>query len=304
MQIPEFIEKDVPLARYSTLGVGGPTAYFAKIDVDSNYPARSVSVNDQLLEACEFARDNCLEVSVLGRGSNVLFGDAGFPGLVLRMQANGIEFSRGGLLVGSGLLVSTLVSLGKTVGLGGFEFLAGLPGTIGGAIYGNAGCYGGEFWDVIEEVIFFDGEYVQTQRRHSSMFGYRWSIFKEKPGCIILGANLKVGLKGKKVIAGEVRRVREKRLASQPKAKSAGCIFKNPPGGNSRISAGRLIDSASLKGTRVGDAVISHEQGNFFVNLGGAKAGELIELMKIAQAGVYENFGVLLDEEIIKVGEF
>lgn len=306
MQIPDFMERNIPLARYSTLGVGGPAGYLADLDfcVVSDDITGVCGSSEPLLQACEFARDEGLDVFVLGGGSNVLFGDNGFRGLIIRVHfRETIKFLNNQLWVSSDSMVSSLVKLGKMSGFGGFEFLAGLPGTVGGAIYGNAGCYGGEFWDVVEEVVYFDGEYIQTQCRHSSMFGYRWSIFKEKPDWIILSARLKVSLKGKRVVAGETRRVHQKRLANQPKTRSAGCVFKNPLSKNSRISAGMLIDSAGLKGVRIGNAMISHEHGNFFVNLGGAQASDFSELIKIAKGKVHEKFGIMLEEEIIRVGE-
>ncbi len=309
MKLPNFVMTNVPLVRHSTLGVGGPADYFAVIAHDPVASKKLFSFEAKMIEACEFARENKLDVFMLGHGSNVLFSDKGFRGLVLQIKTNDIwwgdDEKKNELWADAGTSVAKLVHFGKMGGFTGFEFLAGLPGSVGGAVYGNAGCYGGEFWDIIEEVVFFDGEYIQTKKKHAGMFGYRWSTFKENPNWIILAVRLVVRLKGKKLVAIEIRRVRAGRLASQPEARSIGCIFKNPMlSSGRRVSAGKLIDRASLKGSRIGRAMISNVHGNFFVNLGGAKAKDFMELIKIAKGRVFEKFRILLEEEIIRVGEF
>lgn len=307
MQMPGFIERDVPLSACCTLGVGGKADYLVdlRIGVGDIRSPRQLHVDEPLLQAYEFARDEGLDIFVVGGGSNLLVSDNGFHGLVIRLREGGsMEFCKDKIWISAGAMVSELVQLGKIAGFTGFEFLAGLPGTVGGAIYGNAGCYDSQFWDVVEEVRFFDGEYVRAVSKNSSMFGYRWSVFKDNPGRIILSAGFKAEPKGKKVVAGEIRRIHQKRVASQPKARSAGCIFKNLSVNGETMRAGALIDYAGLKGMRIGNAMISQEHGNFFVNLGGAKASDFIELIKIAKGRVYGKFGVSLEEEIIKVGEF
>lgn len=309
MKLPDCVRKDVSLANYSTLGVGGAADYFADIKrIKANDPesedARVQEAKESffmnLCEAHEFARKNGLDIFVLGRGSNVMFADSGFRGLVLRMGMSRVSFQNDELWVEAGALVSELVTLYEN-GSGGLECFAGLPGTVGGAIYGNAGCYGGQFWDVVEEVMFFDGEYFRTLKKESGMFGYRRSIFKKNPSLITVTARLKFEPKDNNLVIIETRRIRKLRQASQPKSPSVGCIFKNPQGGR---SAGQLIDYCGLKGLQAGQAMISQEHANFFVNLGNARASDFVELIKIAKARVFEKFGILLEEEITMVGEF
>ena len=292
MQVPDFVKCDFPLARCSTLGVGGRADYFTVIN------------SSRILTAAyNFAGENQLDVLFLGRGSNILFSDSGFRGLVMRMNMRQLhyKFESDEFSVDAGVLVSDVVSLGEQLGFSGFEPFAGLPGTVGGAIYGNAGCYGGQFWDVVEEVTIFDGEYIKVLKKKSDMFGYRWSIFKDNPNWIIVAAHLKFEPKDRELVVAETKRIRELRQASQPKHKSVGCIFKNPPDGR---SAGKLIHDCGLKGMQVGQAMISWEHANFFVNLGGARSSDFIELIKIAKGRVFEKFRILLVEEIIMVGEF
>lgn len=306
MIVPSFIKTNVPLASYSTLGVGGSAAYLAVIG-DKTGSGRAYVIEKELLTVWEFVRDNNLEFFVLGCGSNILFSDKGFNGVVLHMHLegmDGIEFVNNKIWVSAGTAVVDLVRFGKTYGFTGFEFLAGLPGTIGGAICGNAGCYGGEFWDVVEEVNFFDGEYVQTKRKNNSMFGYRQSIFKQNPNWIILSARLITRAFGKRTVASRTRVIMSKRTENQPMTRSAGCIFKNPTIRGGVVSAGRLIDLSGLKGSQVGGAKISSKHGNFFINSGCAKANDFVKLTEVVKGEVLKKFGVLLKEEIVRVGEF
>lgn len=306
MQIPDFIQRNEPLARYSTLGVGGKADYFANVDIGirENNIGGICGASQQLLEAYDFARDKDLDIFILGGGSNILFGDLGFGGLVVRLRDDsGVNFSGRNILASAGTMVSELVQLGRHHGLTGFEFLAGLPGTVGGAIYGNAGCYGGQFWDTVERVYFFDGEYIHGQDASPDMFSYRTSLFKQRPNLIILAVQLKLKLLGKNVVAIRTRDVLRRRSGSQPKARSVGCIFKNPPP-PCKVGAGRLIDSLGLRTVRVGGAMISKEHGNFFVNTGDATASDFIDLIGEARARVHGAFGIMLEEEIIRVGGF
>lgn len=309
MKIPDCVRQNVPLANYSTLSVGGTADYFA--DIKRTKADNPKSEGDyiqeakeeffiNLCEAHEFAREKRLDIFVLGRGSNVMFADSGFRGLVLHMGMSRVSFQCDQLRAEAGTLVSGLVTLYEN-GSSGMECFAGLPGTVGGAIYGNAGCYGGQFWDVVEEVVFFDGEYFRALKKNPSLFGYRRSIFKNNPNWIIVSARLKFEPKDAAQVIDETKRIRKLRQDNQPKFPSVGCIFKNPPGDK---GAGKLIDEASLKGLQVGQAMISHEHANFFVNLGGAKTGDFIELIKIAKGRVFKNSGILLEEEICMVGEF
>lgn len=291
MQVPDFVRQDVPLARYSTLGVGGRADYF--VDVDSL---------DKLTAAYNFAGKNNLDVLVIGRGSNILFSDRGFRGLVLHMNMHQLyyDFEKDELWVDAGALVSEIVHFGEELGFSGFESFAGLPGTVGGAVYGNAGCYGKQFWDVVEAVRFLDDGDQKQITADPEFYHYRWSMFKNFPRYIILFAKLKFEPRDQEWVKLETKRIRKLRYENQPTQASVGCIFKNPV----NRSAGKLIDLCDLKGLQVGQAMISHEHANFFVNLGSAKASDFMKLIEVAKDRVSKKFGILLEEEIIMIGEF
>lgn len=293
MSKPDFIVENVQLSRYSKLGVGGRASHFADIKTQEELP-----------EAYEFARDNGLDIFTLGRGSNILFSDAGFHGLVLFFRLKRLYFFDDEFWVEAGTPVSEIVSLGESAGFTGFEYFAGLPGTVGGAVYGNAGCYGKQFWDLVEAVKFFDGELFQVIKKEPHQFHYRWSVFKDCVGSTIISVKLKTEPGDTVLISEETERILTLRQANQPKGRNIGCFFRNPLIGNEIISAGKLIDEAGLKGVGVGNAKISDVHANFFVNLGGATAKDFVELIKITKGKVLEKLNILLQEEIIQVGEF
>ncbi len=296
MKSPGFVYEGELLAKHSTLGAGGPADFFARIRTE-----------EQLFEAVEFARDEKLDVFILGHGSDILFSDHGFKGLALKICLRKMHFIDNEFWVDAGAAVCNVAKLGEMVGFSGFEEFSGLPGTVGGAIFGNAGCFGAEFGQKVKAVKFFDGEYVlilKTESKTFSPFSYRHSVFKEHPGWIVFSACLAFGPDDFSNVARKNREILAQRRNSQPRVKSAGCIFKNPLRDGKRISAGKLIDSAGLKGKRIGNAEISPVHANFFVNLGGAKASDFIELIKLARGKVFEKFNIVLEEEIIKVGKF
>ena len=296
MNPPGFIHEGESLAKHSTLGIGGPADFFTRIKTEG-----------ELLEATEFARDERLDIFALGHGSNILFSDKGFRGLVLKVCLRKMHFIDGEFWVDAGAAICNIAKLGEMVGFGGFEEFSGLPGTVGGAIFGNAGCFGAEFGQKVKAVKFFDGENFSILKTESCVlppFSYRHSIFKEHPGWIMISACLAFKRCDSFVVAGKNQEILTRRRSGQPRAKNAGCIFKNPLRCGMRISAGKLIDGAGLKGKRVGNAEISPVHANFFVNLGGAKASDFVELIKLAKGKVFEEFNVILEEEIIRVGEF
>ncbi len=298
MKSPGFIREGEFLAKHSTLGIGGPSDFFARIKTEG-----------ELLEASEFARDEEFEVFVLGCGTNVLFSDKGFRGLVLKMGPRKMYFLSNDtkeLSVEAGALVSTIVGLEAEAGFSGFENFAGLPGTVGGAIYGNAGCFGTEVWEKIISVRYFAGENFSELKPEDFLFpfSYRSSLFKDHPSWVIISARLKIEEADPKQVAKRVKEVAGQRAERQPEAKNIGCIFKNPLRDGERVSAGELIDCVGLKGKRIGNAEISSIHANFFVNLGGAKASDFVELIKLAKGRVFEKFQIVLGEEIVTVGEF
>jgi len=294
---PDFICTDKLLSRYSTLGIGGEADFFAKIESQA-----------RLLEALEFAKSEDLDTFIIGRGSNILFSDEGFRGLVLKIYMKRMHHfvPQDELSVEAGALVSAVVDLGMETGFTGFENFAGLPGTVGGAIYGNAGCFGSEFWERVRAAKFFDGKDFGeiNLSEQPAPHSYRSSIFKEHPNWTIISASLKIEEADSKLVAKKVGEVVYQRSKKQPQVKSVGCIFENPVRDGKRVSAGKLIDETGLKGARIGNAEISPVHANFFVNLGGATANDFIELIKLARGRVFEKFKIVLKEEIIRVGVF
>ncbi|MDP3953926.1 MAG: UDP-N-acetylmuramate dehydrogenase [bacterium] len=307
------MKKNEPLAKHTTLGVGGKARYFATITNDIHL----TTLNSWLIQHKER-----LEFFNLGGGSNVLFSDKGFDGLIIKNKIKIFSYSGSAWRIGAGNLMSEIVALAANNGIAGFEWAAGLPGTVGGAIYGNAGCYGGQMWDCLESVRYFElndatGRPLEV-RTEPYMFSYRQSIFKSKPQNIIISATLKISKNPRNIAAvqSKTKSIHEERQKNNPKERSIGCIFKNPtaiPKGEKELkSAGWLIEKAGLKGLCYGSSSISTVHANFFVNdfrglsnLGLVlPANDMIELIKIAKGRVYEKFGILLEEEIIRVGEF
>jgi len=239
---------------------------------------------------------------VLGRGSNLIVPDAGVDGLVLSLTGeswSSFEVRPSGRVwAGAGLRLKNLCGLAARSGLSGFEFLEGIPGSLGGALRMNAGAMGGWIFDVVEEVLVatLSGE-VRTLRRGELHVEYR--VCAELRDAIALGALLRpAGAAEAAAVNRQVDIFRRKRHESQPRDPSAGCVFKNPPGG----SAGRLIDECGLKGERVGDAEVSPVHANFIVNRGSATSADVIELIRRIRARVRRDRGVDLEPEVLLYG--
>lgn len=290
---------DEPLSKYTSLRIGGPADLMA-------FPA---DVED-LRALLAYAREEGMPTFVLGGGSNSLVRDGGFRGLVIHMgesfkdlavlpgEGSAGDGTRA-VRVGAGVRVSRLLAFCSRLGLAGLECLTGVPGTVGGAIRGNAGAYGGGTWDHLREVelVLASGEEAVLPRDAIS-YGYRRVDLP--PGSVVIAGVFVLRL-GE---PAEIRRTISQRLvqrnAAQPvEARSAGCMFKNPPGDY----AGRLVDVAGLKGTRVGDAQVSPKHGNFIVNLGRARAADVLALLERARARVRAATGVTLELEVQIVGE-
>lgn len=243
---------------------------------------------------------------VLGGGSNVLFRDGGFPGVVIRLGDNfsGLNIRRGEdddvfIDAGASLPTPKLLSAARREGLSGLEFLAGIPGWLGGAVFMNAGTAEGSLADVVTdiEIVRPDGE-PETIRRVDLRPEYR--SMNLPAGAIVAQATFKVRRGDKQAVEASVKRLLENRGASQPRGfKSAGCIFKNPEGDY----AGRLIERAGLKNRNVGPAVVSEKHANFIVHDGRATAAQVIELIELVRAEVNRCFKINLELEIKVVGK-
>ena len=233
---------------------------------------------------------------IIGRGSNILFGDCGYNGTVVVNRTSGLELSEDACVCASGILLTEVCRAYMREGREGLSWAAGLPGTLGGAVVGNAGAFGGCIGDLVQSVTVFENGALTEKTREECAFGYRRSG--------ICGTVVRVCLRAKRgdasAVAADTEDTARRRRESQPKGASAGCIFKAANG----TSAGALIDGAGLKGLRVGGAVVSHKHANFIINDGGATSGDILQLMRTVQAVVYEKSGVLLDPEIKRIGAF
>ncbi len=286
-KLPEVKEGEL-LSKYTTFKIGGPAKYF--------YPAQN---NEQLIEAVKIAQEIKLPYLILSGGSNILISDRGFDGLVIKAQNSGLKVQNDEIEVDSGVMLNKLVGECTKNGLSGLEWAAGVPGTVGGAIRGNAGAKEGEMKDIVEWVeVLHEGSQIRLKNR-DCQFKYRHSLFKNNNDYLIVSAGLKLKSADKDAIQKKVNEFINQRQESQPyDFPSAGCIFKNPEGD----SAGRLIDQAGLKGKRIGDAQVSDKHANFIVNLGQAKAEHVVMLISLIKQKIRTDNNIQLEEEIGYIG--
>ncbi len=303
-----------PMSKHTTFRLGGPARiYFV------------TNSSDVLVQAVEAALELDIPWTIIGGGTNLLVSDEGFEGVVIQAANQGLSIEGESVHVESGL-VSALVAR-KTVeaGLAGFEWAVGLPGTIGGAVYGNAGCYGAEMRDSIASVDVYHAANGARKilTNQECRFGYRDSLFKQEK-YIILGCELSL----KKATDLAASRTLMDKILSERKDKqplgesSAGCVFKNFEYQNEtvldilrrdvevpeqmlaskRIPAGWLIDQANLKGVAVGDFCVSEKHGNFLINKGKGRASEVLALISLIKMKVRDTFGIELQEEVQLLG--
>lgn len=282
---------DVPMKDYTSLKIGGAADVMA-------FPSHG---ND-LTGILRFAYNKGFPVFVLGGGTNLLVRDKGIRGVVINLCDGFKDVSWSGdeeAAVGAGMRVIELISVCKDKGLSGLEFAAGIPGTIGGAVFMNAGAYGGEIKDIVEKV---EAVNIKGQRyifdRQSLNFSYRRCELPEN--MIITTTYLKFKKDNPEEIKKRIKEFQDKRKAAQAIVlPNAGSIFKNPEG----LSAGRLIDESGLKGIKFGGAQISEVHGNYIINFGNATAKDVLSLIAMARDKVYQTKGILLETEIRVIGE-
>jgi UDP-N-acetylmuramate--alanine ligase len=286
------LARDEPLAAKTTLRVGGAARVFAE-------PAGEEDLRTLLQEA----KGDNVPIFVLGRGSNLIVPDEGVEGLVISLSNkcwSGFEsLPDGRVRAGAGLRLKNLCGLAASAGISGFEFLEGIPGSVGGALRMNAGAMGGWIFDVVDEVrlMSMDGE-VSDRPRSTMHVDYRYCA--ELREAIALGAILRPMSKSDPSAVGrQIDDYRRKRHESQPREPSAGCMFKNPPG----ASAGKLIEESGLKGSRVGGAEVSRVHANFVINCGDATSADVLELVRRVRAGVRQAKGVDLEPEVLLYGK-
>jgi UDP-N-acetylenolpyruvoylglucosamine reductase len=284
------IRRDEPLAKHTTLRVGGPADVYVE-------PADE----KDLAGALKFCRENETPFFILGRGSNLLVRDGGFRGVVICLTQppfGKIEIVGERLHCGAGAKLKNVAVEAKRSGLSGVEFLEGIPGSVGGALRMNAGAMGSATFDVVESVRFMDyaGEIHERAVRDVPVEYRACPLFKTN---VALGAVFKCRPVPREEIERRMKAFSEKRWEAQPAAPSAGCIFKN----DEKIPAGKLVDELGLKGAHVGGAMVSLEHGNFIVNGGTATARDVLELISILQTKAKTERGIDLHTEVEIIGE-
>jgi UDP-N-acetylmuramate dehydrogenase len=282
---------DAPLAPLTTLRVGGPADRMV-----------AVQSRDELLSALALALDAQVPWFVLGNGSDLVVADAGIRGLVIRNRARQVSIEGQELQADAGAPMALLVRRATEAGLAGLEFGTSIPGTLGGAVWANAGAHGREMRDVLVSVEAWDPSTGDLARLDPAdcAFAYRESRFKHAQE-VVVGATIALDPGAPESIAARVAEHQAQRVATQPLAdQNAGSVFRNPPGDH----AGRLIDEAGLKGTRVGTASVSTLHANFIVTDRGGRAADVRALGDQVQAGVRDRFGVELQYEIEFVGDW
>jgi UDP-N-acetylmuramate dehydrogenase len=278
-------KNNISLKKQSTLGIGGNAKYFIE--------AQSVV---QLQEIIRFCFQENLRYLVLGKGSNVLFDDRGFDGVVILNKIQFIEENEGEFYVGAGYSFSLLGAQTAKKGWEGLEFASGIPGSVGGAVFMNAGANGSDTFETVQEVTFINerGE-VEFLLKDAMEWRYRWTSFHEKKGAIVAARFL---LKRSDSARARQLSLIDYRTKTQPYSeKSAGCVFRN----SEKEGAGALIERCGLKGARVGGAEVSLRHANFIVNKGDATAADVLALAAHIQKTVHEKTDHFLEMEIRKI---
>ncbi len=285
------ILKNEPMSSYTSFKIGGPADEFCS--------AESV---EEIASLIQYAKDKGIDYTIIGNGSNLLVGDKGIRGLVIRIAQGFDNIKVTGNLIECecGILLSRLAATAYKNGLSGFEFASGIPGTLGGAVYMNAGAYGGEMKDVIESVTYLENGKISTIYREDLDFGYRHSYFSDRD-CVILSAVINLEKAPMEEIGAKMEDLKNRRNEKQPiNMPSAGSTFKRPEG----YFAGKLIQDSGLKGYRIGGAMVSEKHSGFIINAGDATAADVRELIDYVQKTVKDKFGVDLETEVRFLGEF
>jgi len=288
-----MIKQNEPLANHCTYRIGGPARVLF------------LAANErEIIAGIETAEENRFKMMILGGGSNILFSDRGFDGLVLKLANNFIKIAeekenRAVVLAGAGAPLAALVKFALDNSLAGMEWAAGIPGTVGGAIRGNAGAFGREIGASVLRVraLEISGKSVVPAivGKEDCAFGYRESVFKRNKNLVITAAKFVLEKGNANEIADKIKECAEKKRISQPlDFPSAGSVFKNPEG----FFAAKIIEDCGLKGRSAGGAQISEKHANFIVNRGNAKADDVLALIAQIKAAAKEKFAVVMKEEI------
>jgi len=302
------LKKNVSLKNYTTFKIGGPAKYFFE-----------TKNKKDLIKAILVAKSKKLPFFILGGGSNLLVSDEGFRGLVIKILFSKSYFLNSQISAEAGTILAELLSATLNTGLTGLEWAAGIPGTVGGAIYGNAGAFKKSMKDITKTVTVLEiknqKSNIKNLRNKDCKFCYRNSIFKQKKNLIILSATLQLKKGNKLKIEKRIKEYLNYRKETQPlNFPSAGSVFKNPKNFSAgelgeedkssslSFAAARLIEECGLKGKRIGNVKISEKHANFIVNLGGGKAKDVKKLINLAKKKVKEKSGITLEEEICYLG--
>lgn len=306
------LKENVPLAPFTTFKIGGQARYYCE-----------VSGAIELSEAFDYAEKHQLKMYVLGGGSNVLFSDAGFPGMVVRLIGGGISVAGERITAGAGMSLFDVVWKAKDAGLQGIEKLAGIPGSFGGAVRGNAGAFGTEIGQHIVSVKALDRHtgMVEEYAQAECQFSYRNSLFKKQTNLVILSAEIRLSAGGDQALLEQIIKetvaTREKKHPQD--AKCAGSFFMNPvvmdphlleefekdtgtPSKDGKLPAGWLIDHVGLRGKKIGGAMVSEKHPNYLLNTGTATAEDIVTLASLVKTKVRDVLRVKLQEEVQYVG--
>lgn len=287
----EKVWTDEPLANHTTWRIGGPADLLIQ-----------PKDKESLIKVLQIIHRHEIPWSVIGRGSNLLVRDRGIRGAVLKVTEglSHCEFRGEEVCVGAGYSMIRLAMETGKMGLTGMEFAGGIPGTVGGAVYMNAGAHGSDLSRILieAEILFEDGE-VKVLTNEEMNFSYRTSLLQQRKG-IVVEARFRLQPGDRKEIAATLAANKERRRETQPlQMPCAGSVFRNPPGDH----AGRLIEAAGLKGYRYGGAQVSEIHANFIVNRGGATATDVLTLINHIRSTIQTKFGVDLHPEVLVVGE-
>lgn len=323
--LTENIKEKIPLKEYSTFKIGGDAKYFCK-----------AANQEEVKNALDFAIENKAPVFIIGKGSNLLISDQGFGGLVLKIENQDIKIkeTNDGLEadLGAGILLTNLVLDFQKDGIGGLEWSAGIPATLGGAICNNAGANGKDISESVKSVKVLEMKFNEQEGylenyefremlKEECGFEYRKSVFKESKKYAIIGATLLFQRKDKEEMKKEIDKNMENRRLKQPlEYPNVGSIFKNPilmedqkkafihcsnfgdVCRNNIVPAGWLIEQVGLKGKKIGGAMVSEKHANFIINTGDAKAEDVVILISVIKQKIRSKFGIQLQEEIEYVG--
>lgn len=292
-KLGDKVKENVLLAPYTSARIGGPADIFITAD--------SVA---ELARVVKLLWKQEMPFTILGGGSNVLVSDKGIRGVVVLNRAKAVRFHTGdqpSVTVESGVVFSNLANRCASKGFGGIEWAATVPGTIGGAVYGNAGAFGGDMTGnlICADLLTVDGRQQYSVEKMG--YGYRTSVLKRgEVKAVVLMAQLSLKNSTKEEATVSIQQFSAHRKATQPPGASMGSMFKNPNGDY----AGRLIETAGLKGTRIGNAEVSQLHGNFFINHGATKAEDIRKLIELVQKTVKEKLDADLELEIEFLGEW